>query len=106
MASQLEFVEYVAEQLQDAGEISCKKMFGEFGLYCNGKFFAMVCDDQFFVKVTSEAEAAFPALPKAPPYDGAKDCFLVEDVDNREMMRRLAEITCAALPEPKPKKRK
>lgn len=106
MASQLEFVEYVAEQLQDAGEISCKKMFGEFGLYCNGKFFAMVCDDQFFVKVTSEAEAAFPALPKAPPYDGVKDCFLVEDVDNREMMRRLAEITCAALPEPKPKKRK
>ena len=49
MASRLEYVQYVAEQLSGAGEITYKKMFGEYGLYCDGKIFANVSDDQLFV---------------------------------------------------------
>lgn len=105
MASRLEFVEYIAEQLQDAGEITFKKMFGEYGLYCNGKFFATICEDQFFVKVTKAGEEAFPDLPKAPPYAGAKDSFLVEDIDDKALLTKLTSVTCAALPTPKPKKK-
>lgn len=51
----------------------------------------------FFVKVTPQGEAAFPDLPKAPPYEGARDSFLVEDVENREQMTELVRITCEAL---------
>ena len=60
-------------------------------------FFAVICDDQFFVKVTLQGEAAFPDLPKAPPYEEAKDSFLVEDVENRKLMTELTRITCEAL---------
>lgn len=97
MASHKDFVDYVVEQLQEAGAIRSRKMFGEYGLYCDDVFFAVICDDQFFVKVTPEGEAAFPALPKAPPYEGAKDSFLVEDVEDQEKMTKLTRITYEAL---------
>ena len=97
MASHPDFVNYMAEQLREAGAIRSRKMFGEYGLYCDDVFFAVVCDDQLFVKVTPQGEAAFPDLPKAPPYEGARDSFLVEDVENREQMTELVRITCEAL---------
>lgn len=97
MASHQDFVDYVAEQLREAGTIRSRKMFGEYGLFCNGVFFAVICDDQLFVKITPAGEAAFHHLPKAPPYEGAKDSFLVEDVENRELMTGLTRMTCEAL---------
>ena len=97
MASHQDFVDYVAEQLACAGVIRSRKMFGEYGLYCDDVFFAVICDDQFFIKVTPQGEVAFPDLPKAPPYEGAKDSFLVEDVENRKLMTELTRITCEAL---------
>ena len=54
------------------GPSAAGKMFGEYGLYCDGVFFAVICGDQFFVKVTPAGEAAFPNLPKAPPYEEAE----------------------------------
>ena len=103
MASHRDFVDYVAEQLREAGVIRAKRMFGEYGLYCDGIFFAVICDDQLVVKRTPQGEEAFPNLPKAPPYAGAKDYILVEDVDDRETMAALVRLTCLALA---PKKRR
>ena len=97
MASHQDFVDYVAEQLREAGTIRSRKMFGEDGLFCDGVFFAVICDDQLFVKITPTGEAAFPHLPKAPPYEGANDYIWVEDVDDRERMTELVRITCQAL---------
>lgn len=106
MASHQDFVDYVAEQLQGAGTIRGRKMFGEYGLYCNEVFFAVICDDQFFVKVTPQGEAAFPDLPKAPPYEGAGDYIWVEDIEDREQMAELTRITCEALKNKTQKKRR
>ena len=106
MASKLEFVQYVADQLRDAGNITYRKMFGEYGMYCAGKIFALVCDAQLFIKITEEGRQMAPELEEAPPYEGAKPYFLIEDVDDREFLTELAITTCRALPEPKPKKPK
>ena len=106
MASHPDFVNYVTEQLQGAGSIRSRKMFGEYGLYCDDVFFAVICDDQLFVKITPQGEAAFPELPKAPPYEGAKESFLVEDVDDQEYLTALACLTCDALRERMGKKRR
>lgn len=84
MASNPEFVQYIADQLAPAGQVTYHKMFGDYGVYLDGKMFALVCDDQLFIKITKEGTALAPQLPKAPPYDGAKDYFLYEDVDDRE----------------------
>ena len=106
MASRLEYVQYVAEQLSGAGEITYKKMFGEYGLYCDGKIFANLSDDQLFVKITEAGRRLFPGLPEATPYPGAKDYFLIENVDDRDFLTALTLTTCQALPEPKKKRGK
>ena len=52
MASSAEYVRFVADQLSEAGGVTYKKLFGEYGLWRGGKFFATVEDDQFYVKPT------------------------------------------------------
>ena len=105
VASHLDFVNYVSDQLREAGAIRSRKMFGEYGLYCNDIFFGVICDDQLFVNVTPAGEAAFPSLPKAPPYEGAKDYILVEDVDNAPLLAELVTVTCEALRQMQPKRK-
>lgn len=106
MASNLEFVQYIADQLADAGEITYRKMFGDYGIYCDGKFFALVCRNQLFVKITEAGRQMAPDLETAPPYQGAKPYFLIEDIDNRAFLNELVTTTCGELPAPKPKKPK
>ena len=52
MASHSDFVLYIADQCSGAGEITTRKMFGDYGIYCNGKIFGLICDDRFYVKPT------------------------------------------------------
>ena len=77
MASHPDYVAYVVEQLRDAGSVRARKMFGEYGLFCDGTFFGVICDDQLFIKITLQGEAAFPDLPKAPSHKGASDSFVI-----------------------------
>ncbi len=104
MASNPEFVEYVADQLSDAGNITYRKMFGEYGMYCDGKIFALICENQLFIKITDAGRQLAPELEMAPPYDGAKDYFLIENIDDREFLTSFVMETCKELPMPKPKK--
>lgn len=104
MSSKKEFVEYIADQCRSAGVITYRKMFGEYALYCNGKLFALVCDDMLFLKPTEQVKEKYPDLPEKPPYDGAKNYLFIEDVDNAEFLTELVTATYNALPEPKPKK--
>lgn len=106
MASRQEFVEYVVDQLREAGTITYKKMFGEYGLYCDGKIFALICDDQLFLKITQAGLQLAPEFFQAPPYEGARNYLLVEDVDDRERLVKLVQETCKELPVPKPRKKK
>lgn len=106
MASNLEFVEYVAQQLSEAGEITYRKMFGEYGMYLDGKIFAVICDDQLFIKVTEAGRKIAPQLTLAPPYESAKDYFLFEDIDDKEFLVDFVKKTWEELPMPKSKKKK
>lgn len=100
MASNLEFVEFVSDQLSGAGAITYKKMFGEYGIYCNGKFFATVEDDQLYVKITKAGEAFLDKPVIGEPHEGAR-AFLIEELDDREFLKELTAITCADLPDKK-----
>lgn len=106
MASNLEYVEYVCDQLSGAGVISYKKMFGDYCVYCDGKVFGLICDDQLFIKKTAAGLAVIPDCELAAPYEGAKPHLLIENVDDRELMAKFISATCDELPMPKPKKKK
>jgi TfoX/Sxy family transcriptional regulator of competence genes len=106
MASNASLVQYIAEQCSGAGEITVKKMFGDYGIYCDGKIFGLICDDCLFVKPTDAGQALLRTVELQPPYDGARDYFLVADVDDRDYLAALVRETCKSLPDPKPKKKK
>lgn len=105
MASSLDFVQYVADQCAGAGKIITKKMFGDYGVYCNGKIFGLICDDSFYLKPTDVVRPLLRKVDMRPPYEGAKDYFYIEDIDDRDYMKTLVTETCKALPEPKFKRK-
>lgn len=104
MASDQAFADYVCDQIAAAGAVSCRKMFGEYAVYCNGKVVALICDNQFYLKPTAAGRALIGKVAEAPPYPGAKPYFLIgERVDDREWLSGLVRATEAELPAPKPK---
>ena len=100
------FVEYICDQVDDAGVISSRKMFGEWAIYSGHKVVALVCDDRLFVRPTAAGRAFIGEPIEAPPYPSAKPHFLIEDrIDDREWLTELIRVTEREIPEPKPKKR-
>ncbi|MFA4991248.1 MAG: TfoX/Sxy family protein [Candidatus Omnitrophota bacterium] len=107
MASDLSFVEFIADQMKEAGSIAFRKMFGEYAIYCDGKVIALICDDQLFIKATDAGREFIGDVVEAPAYPGAKPSFLIEDrFEDREWISNLVRVTVKALPVSKPKKKK
>ena len=66
MASHPDFVNYVAEQLREAGAIRSRKMFGEYGLYCDDVFFAVICDDQLLDRKSTRLNSSHITRSRMP----------------------------------------
>lgn len=106
MASSIDFVQYVVDQCSDAGEVVAKKMFGDYGIYCNRKIFGLICDDKFYLKPTEEVRPLLRIEELRPPYNGAKNYFYIADIDDRDYLSLLVRETCRTLSNPKPKRKK
>ncbi len=108
MATQQRTIDYLLEQATGAGTVSAKQMFGEYGVYLDGKMIGSVCDDQLFVKPTTSGRVHAEPVSDAPPYAGAKPQMLIEADrwDDAEWLGELLRVTAAELPEPKPQKPK
>lgn len=107
MASDKAYVDFVLDQIENADEITAKNMFGEYGIFSDGKIFALICDNKFFIKPTEGGRVFIQNPIEAPPYQGAKLSFLIEDkLEDREWLSKLVRITLKELPAPKPKKKK
>lgn len=107
MASDQDFVNFVIDQIRNAGNITYRKMFGEYAVYSGNKVVALICDNRLFVKATKAGKEFIGNFKEAPAYPGAKMSLLIEDqIDDREWITELIRITEKELPAPKPKKKK
>lgn len=107
MATDQKYVDFVLDQLQTVKEVTARKMFGEYGVYSSGKIFGVICENRLFIKPTSAGRAFIGEVVEAPPYEGAKPSFLInEKMDDRQWLSELVRLTVEELPEPKPKKSK
>jgi TfoX/Sxy family transcriptional regulator of competence genes len=107
MSTDQSFIDFIVDQTSDAGSITYKKMFGEYGIYCDGKIVAIVCDNKLYLKPTDGGWRYIGKVVEDVPYPGASPRFLIEDkIDDRKWMRGLIRTTADELPEPKPKKKK
>ena len=108
MASKQATVDFISEQIAEAGVIRSQKMFGEYALYCNEKVVAFVCDDQLFVKPTNAGRIFIETVDERPAYPGSKLYFYISgDLwEDRQWLTELIIKTAEELPIPKPKKKK
>ena len=95
MASTKEFRDYILEQLSDLPGITCRPMMSEFLLYLDGVLFGGIYDDRLLVKIVSENKKY--KMTKELPYDKAKPMYLLEDVDNKDIMKEIIINTCKGL---------
>lgn len=106
MATSKEYLTFILDQLSGLEGVSYRSMMGEYILYYRGKIAAYLCDDRLLVKPVAAARALLPEAPMEPPYPGAKDMLLVENVDDRVFLTALLEAMEPELPLPKPGKSK
>jgi TfoX/Sxy family transcriptional regulator of competence genes len=108
MATQQPTIDFLLEQATGAGVVTAKPMFGDYGVYVDGKMIGLVCDDQLFVKPRLSGRAHAEPVSDVPPYPGAKAHMLIaaDRWDDAEWLGDLLRVTAAELATPKPRKPK
>lgn len=100
MATTIEFIEFVCEQLNGIGIIRYKKMFGEYMIYINEKPVLIVCDNMVFVKMLPKIQEHMQQAEVGISYMGAKEHYIL-DIDNKELSRKIVSILEVITPIPK-----
>ena len=95
MASTKDYRDFILEQLSILNGIVCKPMMGEYLLYYEGILFGGIYDDRLLVKIV-ESNKKYD-MSEAIPYPSAKPMFLVDDVDNQDLLKEILIETCKDL---------
>lgn len=92
MATTKEYHDYIMECLNRTGEVTSKKMMGEYCLYFNGTLFGGIYDNRLLVKQTGTSMKLLSDCPLELPYEGSKSpMFLVSEFENADFMKELLE---------------
>lgn len=105
MASSKEYLNFVLEQLSEVENIRYRAMMGEYILYYREKVIGGIYDDRFLVKAVKSSKELIPNALHEIPYEGAKEMLLVDDVENKELLKNLFEAMYNELPVLKKKKK-
>lgn len=100
MSVSTEFVEFICEQLAPLGRIEARSMMGGRTLYCDDVIFALIDDDQLYIKVNEstlprflDAGSSLFAPFKDQPAKTMKYARLPDNaLDDREAMLAWAEL--------------
>ena len=95
MATSKEYKDFVLEQLDILDNITCKAMMGEFLLYYNDVLFGGIYDNRLLVKIVDTNKKY--NMQEQIPYETAKPMYLVDDVDNKELLKEIIIETCKGL---------
>ena len=95
MATSKEYKDFILEQLDLLDNITCKVMMGEFLLYYNNVLFGGIYDNRLLVKIVDTNKKY--NMNEQIPYESAKPMYLVDDVDNKELLKEIVIETCKKL---------
>lgn len=105
MASSLDFVQYVCDQIEGTGIVRAKKMFGDWLVYVDEKPLILVCDNICYIKKLPELETLMSDAECGYPYDGAREHYIL-DIDHACEVRKVVRIALDVIPLPQRKPRK
>ena len=95
MSSSKDFRDFIIEQVNLPDNIICRPMMGEYLLYYDGILFGGIYDDRLLVKIVDTNKKY--DMKEAIPYPKGKAMYLVEDIDNKEIIRDIILDTCDGL---------
>ncbi len=96
MSTSKEYRDFILEQLNLLDDITCKSMMGEYLLYYNSILFGGIYDSRVLVKIVDSNKKY--NMKEQIPYKGAKPMYLIEDIDNKELLKEIIIETCKNLP--------
>ena len=105
MATTIEYIEYVCEQINGTGIITYKKMFGEYLIYVNDKPIILVCDNIPYVKKHETIEDKMSNADCGFPYNGAKEHYIL-DIDDVSFSKEIVDELEKVIPIPKKRVKK
>lgn len=102
MSSKHTTVELVLSHMADAGWVVAQKMFGEYGVYCDGRIVGLICDDQLFIKPTPAGITLLEqegSVQWKSPYPGAKPYLWIPESrwQERQWLSHLVKISTTSL---------
>lgn len=104
MATSIDFIKYVCEQIDVVGIIRYRKMFGEYMVYINDKPILLVCDETVYVKMKDDIKELMKNAPIGFPYKGAKEHYIL-DIDDKDLCFRVINVLEPITPIPVKKKK-
>ncbi|MDE6200606.1 MAG: TfoX/Sxy family protein [Clostridiales bacterium] len=105
MATPVDYIEFVCEQVRGFQSVRYKKMFGDYLVYVNDKPILLVCDSTVYVKKLPHLDEVMRGAACGIPYDGTKEHYIL-DIEDGELVSRVCEILEAVTPIPKKRAKK
>ena len=104
MATSKDYIEFVLEQVKDFGDVTARKMFGEYMVYFSSKPILLVCDNTVFIKILPDTSKILENAERGFPYDGAKEHYIL-DIENRELLEKIIPVLIEITSLPKRKRK-
>lgn len=87
MVTSKEYKDFILEQMDLLDNISVKPMMGEYLIYHNHILFGGIYDDRLLVKKTPNNKKY--NMSEQMPYDGAKNMYIIDEVENKEYLKNI-----------------
>ena len=87
MATTKDYKDFILEKLSFMDNITIRPMMGEYLLYYKDVLFGGIYDNRLLVKIVDGNKKY--NMDQAIPYDGAKPMYLVDDIDDQEILKNI-----------------
>lgn len=104
MATSVDYIAFICEQISGVGVLRYKKMFGEYIIYVNDKPILLVCDSTVYVKQHECISEQMKGAESGIPYKGAKEHYIL-DIEDTVFSKEIIETLEKVTPLPKPRKK-
>ena len=104
MATSREYALFVENLFRGVDGFSMKRMFGEYGIYLQGRVLGFLCDEQILLQDTPTARKLLPDAERKELFPGSKLFIIFSDEGNHHLLQSVAQAMWEELPVPKPRK--
>lgn len=104
MACSIDFIDFVCSQIEGAGIIRARKMFGDYCIYVDEKPVLLACDNIVYIKKHAAIASLMQNAECGYPYDGAKEHYIL-DIEHCKEAISVIKTLLPHIPQPKPKKK-